>query len=78
MKTSKIGYWAVEAKILETVKKLVLENKLFEIMQMFPDEWNICSGRLSRINVSDHSITFIDRGISTSEGVRDASWGIKV
>ena len=78
MKTSKIGYWVVENETLETVKQLVSENNLSKIMNMFPDEWNICCERLDRIDVSENSVTFIDRGISTSEGVRDASWGIKI
>ena len=78
MINKKIGFWKVSKETLAEVKKLVAENNLSEVMQMFPDELNICCERLDRVDVSENSITFIDRGISTSEGVRDDSWGIKI
>ena len=78
MKNSKIGYWVVSNEILETVKQLVYENELSKIMNMFPDEWNICCKRLDRIDVEEKMVTFIDRGLQTSDGVQDGSWGIKV
>jgi hypothetical protein len=77
MKTSKIGYWIVSNETLEIVKKLVAENKSYEIMKMFPDEWNIGCERLDRIDIDEKSVTFIDRGLSTSNGTADGSWGIK-
>ena len=77
MKNLKIGYWTVSNETLEIVKNLVAENKLSKIMDMFPDEWNICCERLDRIDVDEKMVTFIDCGLKTSNGVEDSSWGIK-
>lgn len=78
MKASKIGYWVVSNETLETVKQLVSENNLSKIMNMFPDEWNICCERLDRIDVDEKMVTFVDCGLQGSDGVQDGSWGIKV
>ena len=78
MINKKIGFWKVSKETLAEVKKLVAENNLSEVMQMFPDEWNICSERLDRIDVSDSEVVFIDRGLSTSGGVQDLTWGLKL
>jgi len=77
MKTSKIGYWIVSIETLEIVKNLVAENKLSKVMDIFPDEWNICCERLDRIDVEEKMVTFVDCGLQGSGGVQDGSWGIK-
>lgn len=73
----KIDYYTVSRNRLEIVKKCAEEGNLQKIMEMYPDEFNICSNRLDRIEVNDNEVLFFDRGLITNGRTMDFSWGVK-
>lgn len=73
----KIEYYTVNRNRLEIIKKCVEEGNLRKIMEMYPDELNICSNRLDHIEVNENEVLFFDRGVTTNGRTMDFSWGVK-
>ncbi len=66
-------------KVSETffnrVVELIQNDDMYALNRKFPDEFGIASDRLDHIDINEKEVIFHDRGLVTSDGTFDMTFG---